>query len=124
MVHAVQLGNLEACQVLLPSLPSPNELDPNTGRTALHTAAETANGPIIELLIRGGCVLDLPDLSGLTPVHIAAVVNNPEGLATITRMVGADVLDIPDTQGMTPLMHACCYGNEGNVKFLLKKKVG
>ena len=123
IVHAIQLKNLDICQVLLPTMPSVNEIDPTTGHTPLHFAAEMADGPITELLLRSGCVLDHPDLSGLTPIHIAAIVESQEPLSAILRVVGSEVLDLPDARGLTPLMHACLYGNEGNLKFLMKKKV-
>ena len=101
-----------------------NSVDQATGRTPLHFAAEAANGPMIELLLRSGGLLDTPDASGLTPIHIASIVNRQDALNTIVKVVGSEVLNLPDVRGLTPLMHACIYGNEGNVKLLLKKKVG
>ena len=101
-----------------------NTVDQTTGRTALHFAAEAAYGPMIELLLRSGGLLDILDANGLTPIHIASIVDSQDALNAIVKVVGSEVLNLQDMRGLTPLMHACIYGNEGNVKLLLKKKVG
>lgn len=124
IVHAVQTNNLDICQILIQRGANVNSVDQATGRTPLHFAAEAANGPMIELLLRSGGLLDTPDAGGLTPIHIASIVNRQDALNTIVKVVGSEVLNLPDVRGLTPLMHACIYGNEGNVKLLLKKKVG
>ena len=124
LIHAIQLGNLEACQLLVAAEADVNRPDDTTGRTALHFAVEQGNGQIIELLLRSGSLLDVVDDSGLTPVHKACIVETRESLNAIVRVVGGGkVLDLVDKQGMTPLMYACLYGNEETVKLLLKKKV-
>lgn len=97
--------------------------DPTTGKTPLHYAAEMRNAAIIELLLRSGAPLDVLDMNGLTPVHTAAIIEGQEALSAIAKVVGSDVLNLPDARGLTPLMHACTYGNETSVKFLLKRKV-
>jgi len=100
-----------------------NCIDQTTGRTPLHFAAEAANSAMIEFLIRSGGILDTADASGLTPIHIASIVDSPDALNAIVKVVGSEVLNLSDVRGLTPLMHACLYGNEGNVRLLLKKKV-
>ena len=88
-------------------------------------AAQLGQGLIIEFLLRQGALLDTPDSSGLTPVHIASVCDSVEGgLGAIVRVVGSgSVLGVTDERGVTPLMQACAFGSEHNIRFLLKKKV-
>ena len=124
LVHAVQANNLDICQILIQGGANVNSVDQTTRRTPLHFAAETAYGPMIELLLRSGGLLDIPDADGLTPIHIASIVDSQDALNAIVKVVGSEVLNLQDMRGLTPLMHACIYGNEGNVKLLLKKKVG
>jgi len=119
----VQANNLEICQILLQGGANVNCIDQTTGRTPLHFAAEAANSAMIEFLIRSGGILDTADASGLTPIHIASIVDSPDALNAIVKVVGSEVLNLSDVRGLTPLMHACLYGNEGNVRLLLKKKV-
>ena len=126
LTMAVQLGNIDAIQLLVEAGADVNSVDEITGRTALHFAIELAGlgADVVELLIRSGGLLDVLDVNGLTPIHLAAMVESKEPLAAITKVVGGgEVLDLPDSQGLTPLMYACIYGNEENVKFLVKKKV-
>lgn len=78
----------------------------------------------MDFLIGCGGELDVADRRGLTPLHIASIVEGEESLETIIRRVGGeDVLDIRDSGGLTPLMHACLYGNLASVKLLIRKKV-
>ena len=123
---AVQLGNTEAIQLLIEAGADVNTIDELTGRTPLHFAVELGElgAGIVEFLIRSGGLLDILDGNGQTPIHLASIVESKEPLVAITKVVGGgEVLDLPDGQGLTPLMYACSYGNEENVKFLIKKKV-
>ena len=123
---AVQLGNTDAIQLLIQAGADVNIVEEVTGRTPLHFAVELGElgAGIVEFLIRSGGLLDILDGSGLTPIHLASIVESKEPLVAITKVVGGgEVLDLPDGQGLTPLMYACSYGNEENVKFLIKKKV-
>ena len=126
LISAVQLGNIEAVQLLIEAGANVNSVDQVTGRTALHFAVELAEqrAGFVEMLIRNGCLLDVLDGDGLTPIHLASIVDSKEPLTAIGKVVGGgEVLDLPDVQGLTPLMYACSYGREENVKFLVKKKV-
>ena len=123
LILAVQLSNVEAIQLLIQAEADVNVVDEVTGKTPLHFAVELGElgAGIVEFLIRSGGQLDG---SGLTPIHLASIVESKEPLVAITKVVGGgEVLDLPDGQGLTPLMYACSYGNEENVKFLIKKKV-
>ena len=62
--------------------------------------------------------------NGLTPIHLASIIKSKEPLVAITKVVGGgEVLDLPDGQTFAPHMYTYSYGNEENVKFLIKKKV-
>ena len=100
------------------------QVDEESERGPLHYATELNNKSLVDYLIGCGAELDLVDTRGLTPLHIAGIVEGAESLEAIIRRVGgADVLDIQDSRGLTPLMHACNYGNLASVKLLLRKKV-
>ncbi len=99
-------------------------MDDESGRGPLHFAAELNHSDLVDLLISCGSQLDAIDVRGLTPLHLACIVEGAGSLeAIIGRVGGGDVLDIQDSQGLTPLMHACLYGNAENTRLLLKKKV-
>ena len=101
-----------------------NQADIGTGRTALHIATELNDRNLVDFLIGCGGLLDTVDRRGLTPLHLACIVEGEDALEAIVRRVGGgDVLDIQDERGLTPLMHACLYGNLGSVRLLLRNKV-
>ena len=106
------------------SLSSYPQVDPESGRGPLHFATELNNRDLVDFFISCGGHLDVADVRGLTPLHIASIIEGAESLEAIVRRVGGeDVLDIRDGQELTPLMHACLYGNITSVRLLLKKKV-
>ena len=102
----------------------PLQVDEESGRGPLHFATELNHKALVDFLLACGAELDVVDGRGLTPLHIASVVEGAESLEAIVRRVGGeDVLDIQDGRGLTPLMHACLYGNLASVKLLVRKKV-
>ena len=123
---AIQVGNTDAIQMLVEAGAGLDSVDESTGRTPLHYAVELGElgAAVVEFLIKSGAPLDIQDSAGLTPIHLAGIVESKEPMAAIAKVVGGgEVLDLPNTQGLTPLMYACAYGNEETVKFLVKKKV-
>ena len=124
LLHAVQCESLEACQLLVRAGADVNQVDEKSGRSALHFATEMNNRSLVDFFIGCGGVIDLADGRGLTPLHIACIVEGSDALEAIVKRVGGgEVLDIQDGQGLTPLMHSCLYGNLDSVRVLLKKKV-
>ena len=104
--------------------PSFSQVDAESGRGPLHFATELNHRDLVDFLIGCGAHLDAADARGLTPLHIASIVEGAESLEAIVRRVGGEeVLDIRDGQELTPLMHACQYSNAASVKLLLRKKV-
>lgn len=124
LLHAVQGGNKGACQVLVEAGADVNQVDEESGRGPLHFATELNNKVLVDFLIECGGLLDVLDRRGLTPLHVASIVEGTDALEAIVKRVGGeDVLDIRDSRGLTPLMHACIYGNVDSVRLLLRKKV-
>ena len=83
-----------------------------------------ASVAIIEFLLLNDAVLDLNDVEGMTPIHLASVAGSRESLAVMVKFAGEAVLSLPNaTTGMTPLMYACFYGDEILTKYFMKKKV-
>lgn len=122
--HTVSIGDREASEILVSAGADVNQADEGSGRTPLHLAMETNDRSLVEFLIGCGALLDVIDGRGLTPLHIAGIVEGEEALeAVVKRVGGGDVLDIRDGRGLTPLMHACLYGNLPSVQILVKKKV-
>ena len=124
LLHAVQMGNKEACQMLVEAGADVNEVEEESGRGPLHFATELNHKDLVDYLIECGGVLDLIDGRGFTPLHVASIVEGAESLEAIVRRVGGgEVLDMRDSRELTPLMHSCLYGNADSVRLLLKKKV-
>eukprot|EP00731_Ephydatia_muelleri_P031646 Em0023g153a len=122
LMLAVKTNDADACQLLIQAGCNTNAAHHVTGQTPLHLAVEMSNPVILELLLKGGAVLS-SDISGTTPIHLAAILDSEETLAIFAELVGLNILDLVDTKGLTPLMHACAHGNEKTVKYLIKKKV-
>lgn len=57
---------------------SPDQTDPSTKLTALHVAVESANIRAVQMLIQAGAQVNGIDLSGSTPLHIAAYMGYEE----------------------------------------------
>ena len=122
LMLAVQTNDADVCQLLIQAGCNTNASHHITGQTPLHLAVEINNTVVQELLLKGGAVLSF-DASGVTPVHLAALLDSEETLDIFAELVGLEVLDLADAKGLTPLMHACAHGNEKTVKYLIKKKV-
>jgi ankyrin repeat protein len=122
--RAIQMGNIEACKILVEAGASVNATDQITGQSPLHIAARNASVAIIELLLLHDAVLDLNDVEGMTPIHLASVAGSRESLAVMVKLAGDAVLSLPNAiSGMTPLMYACLYGHDTLTKYFVKKKV-
>ena len=101
-----------------------NEVDESSAKSALHVAAEINSKGLVDFLMACGAHLDVIDGRGLTPLHIASIVEGGDSLEAIVKRVGGgEVLDLRDNSGLTPLMHAGLYGNTSSVKILVRKKV-
>lgn len=112
-------GNLEAFVLLLNA--GVNVMDSDT--SPLHLSAQCGQIEMLELLLKT-VLVDAGETNndGQTIAHISAIQSSPEMLQVVARY-RAELLQSSDTRGITPLMYACGYGNDANIKFLIKKKV-
>ena len=123
--HAVAMDDRDTCEILVNAGANVNEVDEGTKKSALHVAAENDSKSLVEFLLACGAHLDVIDGRGLTPLHIASIVEGGQGLEAIVKRVGGgEVLDLRDDKGLTPLMYACQNGNTPSVRTLVRKKVG
>lgn len=71
LMHAVEIGHLEAVQLLI-GLGADLAVKDEKGWTALHVAANQKRGDIIKLLIESGADANTVDAEGGTPLHALA----------------------------------------------------
>lgn len=64
LMLAAQAGHVQVVAALLQAGCDVNALEELMGRTALHFAAENGRDGVVELLLKGEVVLDLPDSRG------------------------------------------------------------
>lgn len=91
-------------------------LQDQSGRTALHIAAEKGHKEVVELLLKEAGA-DIPDNNGRTALHIAAEKGYVEVVELLLNESGPD---IPDNNGKTALHIAAEKGYMEVVELLLK----
>lgn len=80
-----------------------------TGRTALHYAAESGHSDIVTLLLEHGADSNLGDSDGRTPISLATKARGPHAFLSLLRQ-GADI-GAKDLEGYTMVHHAAKNGN-------------
>ena len=80
-----------------------------TGRTALHYAAENGHSNIVTLLLEHGADSSLVDSDGRTPISLATKARGPHAFLSLLRQ-GADI-GAKDLKGYTIIHHAAKNGN-------------
>ncbi|XP_038616883.1 ankyrin repeat domain-containing protein 6 isoform X2 [Tachyglossus aculeatus] len=88
------------------------------GRTPLHLAAYKGHLPVVQILLKAGCDLDIQDDGDQTALHRAAVVGNTDVIATLVQEGCA--LDRQDKDGNTALHEASWHGFSQSAKLLVK----
>lgn len=71
----MNLGNFETFQSLVKNQ-NVNMADEETGRTALHYAAEMGNENFVDFLLKNGANVDITDKEGVSVLHFAALNSN------------------------------------------------
>lgn len=90
-----------------------------TFATPLHAAAQSGDLKSLEILLQKPAVIvDVGDPRGLTPLHVAAMKDQPDAVRMLLEH-GASV-ERTDKQGMTPL-HFAAVGASGRVMRVLLK---
>ncbi|XP_056018698.1 transient receptor potential cation channel subfamily A member 1-like [Ostrea edulis] len=87
-------------------------------QTITHYAAKLGNIAILQALIQHGCKLDIRDMDGRTPIHIAAEHDNEAAVEVLYHSSNSELND-GDSDGQTPLSLAVREGQYNTVKLLL-----
>ena len=86
-----------------------NEAETETGRTALHYAAENGHSNIVTLLLAHGADSNLVDSDGRTPIFLATKATEPQCSLSLLRQ-GCDI-SAKDVEGYTMIHHAAKNGD-------------
>ncbi|KAH9500227.1 8-oxo-dGDP phosphatase nudt18 [Bulinus truncatus] len=90
------------------------------GCTALWHAVDMDNYPMVEALISGpACDVNLRDVTGLGPLHVASMHSNVPIASLLIRHGGGTAIDARTAQGSTPLIFACRSAGNEMVRTLL-----
>ncbi len=120
LVLAAQQGNVAKVKELI-TAPGTNinQVDGDTGRTALHWAARENRAEIITLLIEAKADLNAQDRTGKGPLTLAAETGSVDATRLLVE-AGAN-LNARDSIGGTPLTWGCGLGSAETVKILIDK---
>ena len=116
---AAKYGQYEILKYLLHEFDCKNLIDYETGRNALHYAAQQANDNIVDLLISKGFDVNSTDLYNNTPLHYAINNTYPYNVQVLLHN-GADP-DKYNLKRQTPLHLAAQKGNVMAVCLFLKE---
>ena len=86
-----------------------NTAETETGRTALHYAAENGHSNVVALLLAHGANSNLVDGDGRTPIFLATEATEPHCFLSLLRQ-GCDI-GAKDLEGYTLIHHAAKNGN-------------
>jgi ankyrin repeat protein len=117
LVTASQRGDVARVRELLAAGGNANDVDADTGRSALHFAARENRSEVVVILLDSKADINSTDRTGKTPLTLAA----ENSAVDTTKMLierGAD-LNKRDQIGGTPLTWACGLGTAPTVKLLL-----
>jgi ankyrin repeat protein len=120
LVAASSAGRKSLVKLLLDAGANPDQLDAETGQTALHRAARNGWTETVGLLLDRGAKRNVRDKEGKTPLSHAADENREDALRLLLRKE-ADP-NIADDRGMAPLHIAASSGRSRLVKILLEYK--
>ena len=86
-----------------------NVAETETGRTALHYAAENDHSKVVKLLLAHGAESNVVDGDGRTPIFLATKATEPHCFLSLLRQ-GCDI-SAKDLEGYTIIHHAAKNGN-------------
>ncbi|KAK4380852.1 putative protein S-acyltransferase 23 [Sesamum angolense] len=90
----------------------------NAGQTALHWAAVRGSIAAADVLLQNGARVEVADVNGYRPVHVAAQYGQTGFLNYIVAKYHAD-FDVPDNDGRSPLHWAAYKGFADTIRLLL-----
>jgi ankyrin repeat protein len=117
MVTASQRGDAARVRELLAAGGNANDVDPDTGRSALHFAARENRAEVVAILLDSKADINAVDRTGKTPLTMAAE-NSAVDATKLLIERGAD-LNKRDQIGGTPITWACGLGTAPTVKLLI-----
>ncbi|CAH1997856.1 unnamed protein product [Acanthoscelides obtectus] len=117
---AVMHDDIELVKLLLDNEEDPNELTNAEGTTPLHLATELNDAPMVSLLIDNKAYLNMEDMDGYTPLHVAAGTRDSLEILKILTANGAKC-DAKNFNGDLPIHVAAGSGNIEAFIFLYKK---
>ena len=84
---AIELNNVDAVNMLLGVGADPNELQAVDGKTLLSLIAENRRQTqIIKRLVASGADMELSDMNGKTPLHVASQVGNYHAVSSLVEL--------------------------------------
>lgn len=121
---AVDSGDVDTLRRLADDTLSPHyiplpEVVEGDGTTLLHVAMAKRNKDCIKYLVQCGCSITTGNSSKETPIHVACMMNNVDGLRAVLEIVDDVDLERKDMWGRTPLLKAMVYNRDAMVNFLL-----
>jgi len=122
LITAATNGDVTAAAKLLAAGADPNFQDPNHAMVgALHFAAANDHLTVVKLLLGHHAKVDIRELSGTTPLMVAAGGGASPSVAAVLLSAGAS-LDARDDRGMTALAYAAHYAGRAETTALLIQK--
>lgn len=103
----------------LVNLSSSIDIQSDFGWSLLHTAAAGNFVELTKFLISAGVDLNIRDVYGNTPLHLAAKFIESVDVLCVLLEAGADI-EARDYLGWTPLYEAAYHGHLSQIDFLLK----
>lgn len=121
LLRAVNMKYVEIVRMLLSRGADPNSptnREEGNGKTALHMTAEGGEMELCKALVEAGAKLDLHDLTGQTPIELAA----RKGHYSVVKFLVAEGCDVDSVYGGTLLHLAAMTGNQEMVQLLMTRK--
>ncbi|CAK9830093.1 Transient receptor potential channel pyrexia [Anthophora retusa] len=110
----------EIIEILVTEKASTNIVHPDTGTTALHSAAVLGSSTATKKLLDGGAwPLYRCKSTGSTPLHLAASIGSIETLSILLESIPPGYVDIRDNINRTPLHRASYQGHSECVQKLI-----
>lgn len=94
-------------------------IDFGDGRSLAHAVAMHGSDAQLETLIQYGSTLDLQSNDGRTPLHVAAIYNEPSFVAKLINAAYSFV-DVQAQHDWTPLLFAVLFSRLENARILLE----
>ncbi len=108
---AIELNNVDAINMLLSIGADPNESPAADGKSLLSLVIENRRQTqLIKRLVASGADMELTDIYGKTPLHIASQLGYYHAVSSLVKL-GAN-LDTTDRDGRTPLINAAMRGHQ------------